>query len=440
MKKIFNLPTFVILLTLFFAIILFFDLENVNKECWVFINIIGPLCDIIKKSSDHSFWGTFGDFIGGVLGTILTLISVIYVVKTFREQQKEAKTQRFNNLFFELLRVYQEQVEELCIKGEDGKEYCGKEFFEYGQRDISDKVTCALEKNDFAEKNRISYYIRELVLLKNTRKIDFAKLNRISYYIRELVLLKNSYSPFYLENRSKLAPYFRTLYRMFEVLENNEKLLGDKSKEYAKIIRAQLSESELFFIRYNAYSFYGKNLQKHINKYNLLKHLPVFELVEFKNVCDNDNIGIKSENSESINAIYYDIRKTLKDILYNSNQKYKLGTSELIELSKFTKKHKLFITLQEKYKIEFKYTMDKSVKKITNPNFNFFDNLNQLQKNILLGLFINELFFDSNFSEFNKRISKGKGVEIKEYSNDNENQIIITIENKNRKPLRLKKV
>ena len=94
----------------------------------------------------------------------------------------------------------------------------------------------------------------------------------------------------------------------------------------------------------------------------------------------------------------------------------------------------------EKYKIEFKYTMDKSVKKITHPNFNFFDNLNQSQKNILLGLFINELFFDSNFSEFNKRISKGEGVEIKEYSNNNENQIIITIENKNRKPLRLKKV
>ncbi len=438
MKKIFNLRNNVILLTLFcciFAIILFFDLENVNKECWVFINIIDPLCDIIKKSNDNSFWGTFGDFFGGVIGTILTLISVIYVVKTFREQQKEAKTQRFNDMFFELLRVYQEQVEELCIKGKDGKEYCGKEFFEYGQRDISNKVTDALDKL-----NRNSYYIRDFVLLKNTKKIDFAKLNRISYYIREIVLLKNSYSPFYLENRSKLAPYFRTLYRMFEVLENNEKLLGNKVKEYAKIIRAQLSESELFFIRYNAYSFYGENLQKHINKYNLLKHLPVFELVEFKNVCDNDNIGIKSENSESINAIYYDIRKTLKDILYNSNQKYKLGTSKLIELSKFTEKHKLFITLQEKYKIEFKYTMDKSVKKITHPNFNFFDNLNQSQKNILLGLFINELFFDSNFSEFNKRISKGEGVEIKEYSNNNENQIIITIENKNRKPLRLKKV
>ena len=84
--------------------------------------------------------------------------------------------------------------------------------------------------------------------------------------------------------------------------------------------------------------------------------------------------------------------------------------------------------------------MDKSVIKTTHPNFKFFDDLDQSKKTKLLLLFINELFFDSNFSEFNKRIYGGEGVEIKEDSNNNENQIIITIENKNGQPLRLKKV
>ena len=150
--------------------------------------------------------------------------------------------------------------------------------------------------------------------------------------------------------------------------------------------------------------------------------------------CKKINIT-KEENSESINAIYYDIRKTLKDILkkYNSNQ-YTLGTSKSIELSKFTKKHKLFITLQEKYKIEFKYTMDKSVIKTTHPNFKFFDNLNKSQKNILLKLFINEIFFDSNFSEFNKRFR----VKIEEDKNNIDAQIIIIITNVDNEPLKLK--
>lgn len=38
---------------------------------------------------DNSLWGTFGDFVGGVLGTTFTVISVLLVVKTFIHQQYE---------------------------------------------------------------------------------------------------------------------------------------------------------------------------------------------------------------------------------------------------------------------------------------------------------------------------------------------------------------
>lgn len=353
--------------------------------------------------------GEFGEFFGGFVGTIFTMISLLLVIRTFEYQRKESKDQRndaaiqrFNDMFFELLRVYQEQVKELCIKGEDEKEYCGKEFFAKGIEKM---------KQEFD---------------KNCPKLNNSYKNSA----------KKAYMTFYENNKSKLGAYFRTLFRIFDLIDNS--ILDTKQrKEYAKIIRAQLSENELFFIRYNAMTIYSSDDNRdYINKYNLLKHLPIFELIEFEEECKKINIT-KKENSESINAIYYDIRKTLKDILkkYNSNQ-YTLGTSKSIELSKFTKKHKLFITLQEKYKIEFTYTMDKNIKKTTHSNFIFLDEMKQPTKTILLKLFINEIFFDSNFSEFNKRFR----VKIEEDSNNNENQIIITIENKNRKPLRLKKV
>ena len=70
---------------------------------------------------DNELLGTFGDFIGGVLGTIFTIISTLLVVRTFRHQRKvttdnenEVHVQRFNDLFFELLRIYQNEVNELC--------------------------------------------------------------------------------------------------------------------------------------------------------------------------------------------------------------------------------------------------------------------------------------------------------------------------------------
>jgi hypothetical protein len=353
--------------------------------------------------------GEFGEFFGGFVGTIFTLISLLLVIRTFEYQRKESKDQRndaaiqrFDDMFFELLRVYQEQVKELCIKGEDGKEYCGKEFFAKG----IEKMKQEFDKN--CPKSNNSY--------KNSAK--------------------KAYMTFYENNKSKLGAYFRTLFRIFDLIDNS--ILDTKQrKEYAKIIRAQLSENELFFIRYNAMTIYSSDENKeYINKYNLLKHLPIFELVEFEKECKNINIT-KKENSESINAIYYDIRKTLKDILkkYNSNQ-YTLGTSKSIELSKFNKKHKLYITLEKEYKIKFTYTMDKNIKTTTHSNFIFLDEMKQPTKTILLKLFINEIFFDSNFSEFNKRFR----VKIEENSNNNENQIIITIENKKGQPLRLKKV
>lgn len=67
----------------------------------------------LKLPIDTTIWGQFGDFIGGTLGVIFSLISVMLVVWTFKTQNKTAETQRFNDLFFELLRLYQEQEKEL---------------------------------------------------------------------------------------------------------------------------------------------------------------------------------------------------------------------------------------------------------------------------------------------------------------------------------------
>lgn len=58
-------------------------------------------------------WGQFGDFVGGTLGTVFSLISVMLVVWTFNVQNKTAETQRFNDLFFQLLTVLQSQEKEL---------------------------------------------------------------------------------------------------------------------------------------------------------------------------------------------------------------------------------------------------------------------------------------------------------------------------------------
>ena len=63
---------------------------------------------------NHELLGTYGDFIGGVLGTIFALISILILIRTFNQQRavteknkEQIENQRFNDLLFELLRLYQ---------------------------------------------------------------------------------------------------------------------------------------------------------------------------------------------------------------------------------------------------------------------------------------------------------------------------------------------
>lgn len=105
------------------------------------------------------------------------------------------------------------------------------------------------------------------------RKQSYKQLLQIQTlsFIKRKKQADDLYVSFYIQHKNQVAHYFRTLYRIFCFIDNSE--LKEREKvEYAKIMRAQLSESELFFLYYNAFTSYGYNFQYIINKYNLIKH------------------------------------------------------------------------------------------------------------------------------------------------------------------------
>lgn len=91
------------------------------------------------------------------------------------------------------------------------------------------------------------------------------------------------YFTFYADNR-QLGAYFRTLFRIFDLIENwdDKSNSNFRMSDYIKIVRAQLTESELFFIRYNCISLYGRKFVPIVCKYHLLKHLNILDMLEFK--------------------------------------------------------------------------------------------------------------------------------------------------------------
>lgn len=408
-----------------------------------------------------NFLSTVGEFVGGVIGTILTFLSVIILTITFIQQKKVTEAnikqqdiQRFNDMFYELLRLYREQVESLSLKrfeikkiGEGDKEvvYKGKEFFEWHKKDMQKDI-----KNEIVKLREkiIKQIIKEgeelkldgkNVQIKETQQEVIFELEgeeltkdmlgqKIDYMLstnKKITdvndkIIDDLYMDFYVKNRDKIAPYFRILYRILDLIDTSPLLEGSEidKQAYAKILRAQLTESELFFLRYNAqFNMYGEKLKDYLNRYNILKHLPVFELLEFQ-IFRDDEYKRDRKNEERVNEIFYKICKALRNREEN-------------HLSFDSKRYKIEIRGKEKDKeITICCAINTNTKIEKGSDDKYFWCLFKVMKkwkNILFEYFMEEIFQASNFNKYNE----GAKISVRQFRCNNTEYIISTIKSDN---------
>ena len=312
---------------------------------------------------DENVLGTFGDFVGGVLGTVFSIMSLLLVIRTFRHQQSvttqsnaQLEVQRFNNLFFELLHLYQSQVSDLCVintVGEQSIKYTNKDFFDQQMKAIQ-------------------------TAFRNRKSFEKNQSEALKYYMI-----------FYIENQAKIGAYFRTLYRIYDLIDTS-KLEEPQKKEYLKIMRAQLTNSELFFMRYNAVSFYGRNFQKYINKYHILKHLPAFELLEFKDWWGK----LKAVERTGLNVLFSYLDERIRDNIDRDI------IDMLLPPSYADGRFRLYLTLKKGREIYLKLQIFESIENLS-IEYRAFEQFDYKTIQRLLDCFLKEIVYYSNFGQFN---------------------------------------
>ena len=317
---------------------------------------------------DTEKWGQFGDFVGGTLGIILSLISVVLIAWTFQTQNKIAETQRFNDLFFELLHLYRSQVHEMSSKYVD---------IQMGKNDSGDtvkRIKSIVECNDKdffeVEKGKIQQ--------KYTSKKNYD------------VNIKNAsqiYQLFYADNIDKMSAYYRTLYRIYDLLDNS-KLDEQHIKEYLKIVRAQLTESELFFIRYNAMTEYGKKFVKYINKYHVLKHLSITDRLEFKDWWED----MDNQSKLGINTLFYIIEKQIR----NSTKESKFEIIEILKDDKYC----ISLLNKSNSDIQIQLTIY-SQQSLKDNKYEFLNTFDSKKIQRLFDCYLKEIFLYYSYKEFN---------------------------------------
>ena len=221
---------------------------------------------LIKDS--HAIFGQFGDFFGGVLNPILTAVNIFLLVY-------------FNKEILDLTIKQQEIMENNYYLSED-KEQIFKLIENHRHILLSIKVSPPLQKDkDEDEIDRNGYNVhRGIDAFWYFRAMIAAgyKINNKEHPNDYENNLKAAYDYIYNTKQQKqyLGHYFRNLFHVFKFIESS-RFNEDEQKEYAEIVRAQLSYLELHFLFLNCLIDEGSEFKRYVKKFELLKELQEFE-------------------------------------------------------------------------------------------------------------------------------------------------------------------
>lgn len=204
-------------------------------------------------------WGQFGDYLGGVIGTIVaaatlalvgvTVLIQIQVMNIARRQLQDSKRelaltrdemklsnaalrqQTFEVTFFRLLEQFRDYAMKVRIRGKSG-------LFAFT-------------------------FLAEFISAQRGRPAASEAREKLA----------SVYERVYSEQEQWLGPYFRMLYHLYKLIHQSFPADNDRRNVYGSMVRAQLSKGELLMIYYNLLNKRSERLRSYIEFYGVLKHL-----------------------------------------------------------------------------------------------------------------------------------------------------------------------
>lgn len=112
-----------------------------------------------NNATDYTVSGQFGDFFGGVAGTLFALSGTLLIYLNFQEQRKQNEIAGFESSFFEMLRLHRDNVSELKytkLKESGSIPYENRQVF----REISKEfVECYREARHYSNSKNVNDYL-----------------------------------------------------------------------------------------------------------------------------------------------------------------------------------------------------------------------------------------------------------------------------------------
>lgn len=261
-----------------------------------------------------------GDTVGGLMGpfiaicaSFLTFIAFLVQFEANQQQKDDLEIERFESKFFELLNLHKQNVSEMKLEdGKSGREVFVSLFYELKLANgLINEIAKRKEGLNVGYKNNLSYKIFFYGIGSNSEKqyeiqdlenkvleqikdgirkfneFDHTQLPESRFLIKVYELLDNYRSnvkarALFDGHVSLLSHYYRHLFQTVRyVVEQMPKSIKgtereDKTKEYLRILRAQLSNHEQILLYYNGSSIANAWFEKgYFTKYRMIHNLPI---------------------------------------------------------------------------------------------------------------------------------------------------------------------
>lgn len=350
---------------------------------------------------DTGIFGTYGDFIGGVLGTIIALYSAYLLIKTLQSQATVNKDVEKTN-------VSVVKTNESIIAANAKADAASQKQYYQNALQVFDSKFCRFFNSyqmaiDSYERGKLKGRAAFEEIAKSFTNLDFSNNND---YKRRCDSATGDYLEFYAQHQTEMSVHFRMLYLLVALISKSELEENDKV-QFAKLVRGQLSNAEMLIIRYNCRSPYGQKMQKYCNQYNLTKHLSITSLLEFKayrKAIEHDGTEEQKKWLSGLDIMFITLRKRATKVLYDDNpdtDEYKTSHSYTIRLDFSAENKQTFILELKKNKTVSRRGGGARI----SPDECALDCLNDNQLLEMFKDFMHELFVESNFGLYNEGIT-----------------------------------
>lgn len=322
-----------------------------------------------RGTIDVSIWGICGDFIGGLYGTVVAYISLRLLVNTLKEQEK-------SNSF-------------MCDSNNRSREVSELQLVHEHISTLLESYNRVINSYEFVSELGSENGREAIKDIANSMFYEFKGSGDITDRIDEA---RKSFDTKYIKYRECMSVHYRLLFQIFQIIGQSD-LKGKKKAMLSKMIRSQFSEDELLLLRYNCLTDNGRKMRNYVNQFNLLKHLPLTRLLEFKKWVE----ALESVQKNRLDTECIAIKKSIKNLLGNDidracDLKYSSRYQGLMKVSEDKKEFRFEIVRSDSYPSSIDETsMDKVLDNWKDENIkDFFVD------------FFKYVFDYSNYSQFNK--------------------------------------